>query len=255
MDAILAVYFGTTYKDQRIRSISSMTEDIKKNFHDCKIYTAFSSGFIIKKLQNVDPDILSISKAMEKIRSDGIKNVFVQPVIFIKGEEYEYILNSSMKYKNSFDSIKIGEPLLSSEDDYSLVSSALKEIFSQRLLENIIFMGHGTEHPANSSYMRLYSEMQSCGMKNSFIGLAESKPDINDIIEFLKNKNSKDVLLTPFMLVAGDHARNDMSGENGWEKVLSSLGYNVSVLLKGMGEYPQIRSIFIKHIKALKGES
>lgn len=255
MDAILAVYFGTTYEDQRIRSISPMTEDIKKNFLDCKIYTAFSSGFIIKKLQNVEPNILSISNAMEKIRSDGIKNVFVQPVIFIKGEEYEYILNSSMRYKNSFNSIKIGEPLLSSEDDYSLVSSALQEIFSQRLSENIIFMGHGTEHSANSSYMRMYSELQSYGMKNSFIGLAESKPDINDIIKFLKNKNSRDVLLTPFMLVAGDHARNDMSGENGWEKVLSSLGYNVSVLLKGMGEYHQIRSIFIKHIKALTGGS
>jgi sirohydrochlorin cobaltochelatase len=149
--------------------------------------------------------------------------------------------------------IKFGNPLLTEEDDYRKVVSIIsKSIPKLEKDEVAIFMGHGTEHPSNSSYLALDYMFKIMGHENIYISTVEGFPKINEVIEFIEEKvKVKKIILIPFMIVAGDHAKNDMAGEDedSWKRVLESRGYKVEIVLKGLGELDEIGDLFIEHSK------
>lgn len=250
MKAILIVYFGTPLREQQEKVFDTMTWEVSEAFPEYKIYTAFSSEFIVKKLYSQGIEVDNLQSAFERMASDGIEKVFVAPIIFIDGREYDYICETAKQFKGNFRKIKIGSPLLSSSSRRNKVTHILMDFFRAEYPDrDVVFMGHGTEHKANEVYEKLYVNFLEEGFLNSHMGLVEAKPGLDEVIGSLEDTGNKKLVLTPLMLVAGDHANNDMAGEGGWAEQLTEKGFDVLPLIKGMGEYKQIRDIFLNHIK------
>ncbi len=241
---ILVVSFGTSHKDTREKTIDKIVSSIKAEYADYRVYSAFSSYIIVKKLRKEGIVIDTVEEAFERLISDGIKEVIVQPTHIIKGIEYEKLCAVAEKYRIYFSNIIVGDPLISEEEDIINVAGFIESIGSKEY--TLVLMGHGTEHFANSIYEKLQKYIKA---DNILIGTVEAKPTVYDIAE--KPKHNKTVLLMPFMIVAGDHAINDMAGDepDSWKNIFTSKGYSVKILLKGLGEYEFIQNMFIEHIR------
>jgi len=250
---ILIVSFGTTHLDTMKKTIEACENKIRKQFKDYETRRAFTSNTIRKRLkEKYDLIVDSVDEALQKMKDDDFKEVYIQPLLIIPGEEFDNkIIDSVDKHKTSFDKIKLGAPLLSSDIDYDKAIKSLKKGF-KNLKKNqaLILMGHGTHHNANSCYSNLQKKLSST-YPNVFVGTVESSPTLDDIIPQLKKLNITEVIVTPFMLVAGDHAKNDMAGdeEDSWKSILKNNGFKVKVVLKGLGEYKDIQDIYIKHLE------
>lgn len=242
--AILVVSFGTSHIDTRKKTIDKIISDIKAEYTDYKVYSAFTSYTIVKKLSKEGVHIDTVEEALERLITVGIRYIIIQPTHIIRGFEYDKLCAIAEKYKKQFDEIIIGEPLLSREEDFVKTAEFLEGIKGN---ENaLVLMGHGTDHNANSDYGKLQGYIKS---DNIFIGTVEAEPTVYDIAERLKG--NKTILLAPFMIVAGDHAVNDMAGKgsDSWKNIFTSQGFSVKILLKGLGEYDFIRNMFIEHIR------
>lgn len=257
--AILVVSFGTTYKDTMEKNIEVLERDIAGLFPDRTFARAFTSGMIMRKLEKRDGiKINNVKEAMEQLEKDGYEDVFVQATHIMNGEEYEKMTAQLEHFENKM-SIKSGKALLTSSDDYDKVVNALcTEAFSEYLDEEgtvIVLMGHGTGHFADAAYAALDYRFKAAGHKNVFVGTVEGYPDLDTVVEKVEELEPKKVVLMPFMIVAGDHAKNDMAGdeEDSWKSVFSAKGYEVECLLKGLGEIPAIRRIYLEHAKELEG--
>ena len=213
--AILVVSFGTSHSDTREKTIEKIIADIKAEYTDYRVYSAFTSYIIVKRLREEGIHIDTVEEAFDRLISDGIKNVTVQPTHIIKGIEYEKLCAAAKRYTEYFNEIKIGEPLLSGKEDIVKTAEFIESIKTDG--ETLVLMGHGTEHSANSVYGILQSYI---GDDNIFIGTVEAKPTAYDVAKRLDPH--KAVTLTPFMIVAGDHAVNDMAGDepNSWKNIL-----------------------------------
>ncbi len=242
--AILVVSFGTSHKAAREKTIDKITEDIKAEYTQSRVYSAFTSYMITEKLKREGICIYNTEEAFEKIADDGIVELTVQPTHIIKGYEYEKLCGIAEKYRPYFDKLKIGEPLLSYEEDFIKTAEFIRSIKSDE--DALVLMGHGTGHSANAVYDKLRDYI---GQDDIFIGTVEAKPNVYDIAE--KIKDCREILLTPLMLVAGDHVVNDMAGDapDSWKNIFTSMGVGVKILLKGLGEYEFIRNIFLEHIR------
>ncbi len=242
--AILIVSFGTSHKEAREKNIDKTVNDIKAEYTEYRVYSAFTSYIITKKLRKEGVYVDTVEEAFERIVSDGIKKIVVQPTHIIKGIEYEKLCKIAEKYRQQFDSMIIGEPLLSDESDFIAVARFIESIpFDE---EALVLMGHGTKHRANSAYKKLEGYIMR---DNIFIGTVEAKPDVTELAE--KLKNYKTLRLAPLMIVAGDHALNDMAGDkpDSWKNIFTSKGIGVKILLKGLGEYDVIRKMFSDRIR------
>lgn len=252
--AILVVSFGTSYEETMKKTIEAIENDIKKYFPEYEVKRAFTSQMIINKLKaenNITID--TVEEALQKLYNEDYKTIICQPTHIINGIEFECIIENINKFKSKFDKILIGTPLLTTTKDYIEVAQAIQNELKN--IENnkaVILMGHGTEHFSNSAYPALDYIIKEKGYKNFFVGTVEGYPDIDTVIELVKENNFKDVILTPLMIVAGDHAINDMASnkENSWKTKFISNGFNVEIVLKGLGEYSSIRNIFIEHINS-----
>ena len=165
------------------------------------------------------------------------------------------MIETVLNYKDKFESIKIGNPLLTSTLDYeNLVKIIIKEFSYLKGNEALVCMGHGSEHYSNSTYPALDYMFKEKGFKNVFIGTVEGYPELTQVISALKEINPSKVTLMPLMVVAGDHAINDMSSDedDSWKSILEDKGFKVNCSLKGLGEYEDIRKMYIKHIKEAK---
>lgn len=250
--AILVVSFGTSHEETRRKTIDAIEKDIEIAFPECKVYRAFTSKMIIKKLFTTNNiKVNTVSEALDLIIKDGFKEIIVQPTHIINGIENDEMLETLKNYSSKFDSIKVGSPLLSSTKDYNNLINIITNEFSHlKSDEALVCMGHGSSHYANSSYAALDYSFKEKGNKNIFVATVEAYPYIETIIKPLKELNPKKIILMPLMIVAGEHAMNDMTGnEDSWENILKDCGFNVTCVLKGLGEYPQIRQLFIEHIK------
>ena len=250
--AILVVSFGTSHNETRRKTIDQIEKDISENYSDWKIYRAFTSNFIIKILKNRDSlSVNTVNEAMEQMFTDGISEVIVQPTHIINGIENDNMKIVIQNWRNRFKSVKIGAPLLTAAEDYHKVIAALiKELPEIQNDEAVVYMGHGTTHYSNTSYTALEYRFRDYGYEDIYIATVEAYPSLDNVIKQLKKKDYKKVILVPFMIVAGDHAVNDMAGEeeDSWKSILERLGYNVGYSLKGLGEYKRIRNIFIEHV-------
>lgn len=256
--AILAVSFGTSHNDTREVTIDSIERDMQNAFPDYKLYRAWTSKMIIKKLKSRDNiHVHTVKEAMEQILADGITDVVVQPTHVINGIENDLMKEDVLSFRENFHSISFGAPLLTSEQDSLRVIQAVIEEFPDlKQEEALVLMGHGTTHYANSIYAALDYTFKDKGHKNIFLGTVEAYPSMETLMKMVKDYNPSKVILAPFMIVAGDHAKNDMAGDDpdSWYSQFAAAGFEVEAALKGLGEYPGIRRLLVEHLKAADSE-
>lgn len=254
--AILAVSFGTSHNDTREVTIDAIEKDMQAAFPEYPLYRAWTSKMIINKVNKRDHvHIDTVKEAMEKMRADGITDVLVQPTHVINGIENDIMKEEALSYREDFHSISFGDPLLTSEQDNREVLEAVAEEFSWlKEDEVLVLMGHGTTHYANSIYAALDYTFKDKGHKNIFLGTVEAYPSMESIMKLVREYAPSKVVLAPFMIVAGDHAKNDMAGDDpeSWYRQFKEAGYEVEAVIKGLGEYPGIRKILVNHLKALE---
>lgn len=254
---IIVTSFGTTFADTRKLCIEPIEDRISHLFKDYLVLRAFTSRVVISRLKKKDNYIVdNPTEALEKMKENGIKDIYIQPLLIIPGIEYDKTKKEVDKFleSNSDFNIKIGNSLLSEDSDYENVVDALN-------LENdipgqaTIFMGHGTRHQADNVYDKIEKTKRDKGYNNVFMGTVEGKKTIEDIIAKLKEEKIESVNLKPFMLVAGDHARNDMASddEDSWKSILEKNGIKVNVEICGLGQMTSIQDIFIEHLKDIIG--
>lgn len=256
--AILVVSFGTTYEDARKVTIDVIEDKIKNTFVDYDIRRAFTSHVILKVLKNRDNIFIDTpEEALEKLKNEGYNEVIVQPLHVIPGAEFDYVNNVVNKYKecNAFDNIWVGRPLICFKgeqagvpDDYTIMVDALSKQLPKD--DTVILMGHGTNHIANAVYCCFESVLRDRGFINVHVATVEGYPTLDRVIPNVIAKGTKEVVLMPLLLVAGDHVKNDMMGEKkeSWKNILEAEGFKVRIYLHGLGENIGVQDIYIQHI-------
>lgn len=251
--ALLTVSFGTSYKETREKTIEAIEKDLQAAFAEAEVKRAFTSGMIIRRLRERDGMMIhNTEEAVAEICGQGYKNLLVQPTHIINGDEYEKMMSMLAPYADRFEQMVIGRPLLTDSNDYE---QAVRIIMEENgdLGEDtaLVLMGHGTGHFADAAYAALDYRFKAMGYPRVFVGTVEGYPELMDILPVLKQSGCKKVRLMPFMIVAGDHAINDMAGddEDSWKNILKSEGFDVECVLKGLGEIEGIRQMYIQHLK------
>ncbi|WP_326910551.1 sirohydrochlorin cobaltochelatase [Sedimentibacter sp. MB31-C6] len=251
--AILVVSFGTSYNDTRKKTIDAIETAISDAYDDYEIRRAFTSQFIIDKLKERDElYINNVDEAMKDLVADNIGTLVVQPTHVMNGFEYEEMMTEIKPYIENFDSIAFSDPLITSMEDYIAIVEAYKTEIATDVPQDtaLVLMGHGTHHYANSTYAALDYIFKDKGMSNVFVGTVESYPDVDTVIAHVKEAGYTKVIIEPLMIVAGDHANNDMAGdeEDSWKTIFQSEGFEVDCVLKGLGEYESIHKIYVDHV-------
>lgn len=256
--AMLIVSFGSSYIENRKASIDASEAAITAAFPEYDDYSAFTSQIIIdiyKDRDNIEYD--NVTTALEKITKEKYGELLVVPTHFINGEEYEQMRDALRPFEDQFETVTISTPLLTHSEDYNrVVEAVVSELPEVDDKTALVLMGHGTEHPANSAYPMLDYVFKKMGHDSIFVGTVEGTPTFEDVVEDLDGQGYEKILLMPLMVVAGDHAHNDMAGdeEDSWKIMFKSLGYDVESIMHGMGESPAIQQLYIEHIEAALAE-
>lgn len=249
--AILSVSFGTSYPDTLLKTIAATEQALADAFPGWEVRRAFTSGMIIRKLRERDGvEIENVTQAMHRLEDEGYTHVAVQSTHVMHGEEYEKMLSQLEPFRLRMK-ISVGMPLLHSEEDYASVAQALLEwLPALDEDEALVLMGHGTTHFANSAYAQMEHMLQA-RCDRVYLATVEGYPTLESVQRQLaKRTQIRRLMLAPFMLVAGDHARNDMSGEeDSWAEQLRKAGYVVRCILQGLGECPAVRALFVEHCR------
>ncbi|MDF2594091.1 MAG: sirohydrochlorin cobaltochelatase [Clostridia bacterium] len=250
--AVLVVSFGTSYEETRIKTIDACENQIKETFGEYDFFRAYTSTMIIKKIAKRDKCYIDTPReALQRIYELGYEEVLIQSLHIICGDEYDKLAGQIHEYRDRFKKISVGRPLLTTIEDYeAAVKATLKELPEVKEDEAIVFMGHGTTHPVFSAYCALEYAFREHGAR-AYVGTVEGYPTLQNVITQLQKDQIKTVYLLPFMLVAGDHAVNDMASdeEDSWHTCLRNSGFHVKVILKGLGENPHIQKLFVEHAK------
>lgn len=251
--AILVVSFGTSYNETRAATIGAVEAAITDTFKDFEVRRAFTSQIIIDKLKRRDNEqIDNVEEAMNRLVADDVKTLVVQPTHVMNGFEYDQMVEAVTPFADKFDALSIGKPLLSSDADYTELAGIIVAETAQYNVDKtaVVFMGHGTEHPANATYARLDGILKAMSnVKNYHIGTVEATPSLEDVMADVAKTDATKVVLLPLMIVAGDHATNDMAGdeEDSWKTKFKGEGYEVECVIKGLGEYSGIQKMFVQH--------
>lgn len=259
--AILVVSFGTSHLDTLRVTIEKAENQIRDHFNDYDIYRAFTSHKIIRKLrEKYEMFIDTPEEVMAKLYEDDYEDIIIQPLHIIPGEEYIYINKIGEAYKDKFRSVKMGRPIFYYQgienlpQDYSLFIEATKKLYEEN--NAVVYVGHGTAHSANAVYGCLQTVFEDEGYENVFVGTVEGYPNFEAVLKRLKRKNIDEVTLAPLMVVAGDHAKNDMASdeEGSWKSMLEKEGIKVNIYLKGLGENERFNQLYINRIEDLINE-
>ncbi len=251
MDAILLVTFGTSDQEAR-KAFSNIEKLAREKFPGYEIRWAYTSEMIRKKLAKKGELFDSPEEAMKKLKDAGVRKVFVQSLHIIPGAEFHEIVKAVSKFKNDFEKLALSPPLLNSMDDVKTsVKIMLSKVPADRKKEDaILFMGHGSEkHPSDMIYVATAYVIEKSD-SNAFIATVEGNPRLDEVLEKLKEQKIKKAYLLPFMSVAGDHAKNDMAGDepDSWKSLLSKNGIESVPVMKGMAEYDEIVNIWLEHL-------
>lgn len=253
---ILVVSFGTSYSNSRHVTIGAIEDAIREAYPDYQVRRAFTAQIIIDKLkkeENIEID--NVKQALDRAVANGVKTLVVQPTHLMNGLEYNDLKKELDKYKDKFDKIALGKPLLTSDEDFKQVIAAITNDTKEYLDGEtaICFMGHGTEADSNKVYATLQEKLKAAGYNDYFVGTVEAKPSVDDLIAQVKESvKYKRVILQPLMVVAGDHANNDMAGdgEDSWVSKFKAAGFEVKPVLRGLGQNYDIQKIYLEHLKA-----
>jgi sirohydrochlorin cobaltochelatase len=254
---VLVVSFGTSYNDSRDATIGAIEKAIQDANPDKEVRRAFTSQIIIDKLKERDGlEIDNVEEAFARLGKDGVKELIVQPTHVMSGSEYDDLMAVVDANRSKFQSVKVGSPLLTTDADYAAVieaiTAATAEYDDGKTL--ITFMGHGTEHASNATYAKLQGMLTDAGKTNYCIGTVEAEPSIEDVVAAAKAGGYTRVVLEPLMVVAGDHANNDMAGdeEDSWKTILQNEGFEVVPVLRGLGQIEAVRAVYVDHVKNAK---
>jgi sirohydrochlorin cobaltochelatase len=253
---ILLVAFGSSVPEAQV-SFKNIEKKVKKTFPGIPVRWAYTSHIIRHKLAKEGKQLDSAEVALAKMMDEGFTHVAVQSLHTIAGEEYHQLVQNAHAFgqmAGGFKRILVGYPLLAREDDLERVTKAiLANIPGDRKKKDaVVLMGHGTPHPGNAFYAAMMYHFQK-NDPNIFMGTVEGAPTIDDIKEMLAEKRIKKAYLMPFMSVAGDHARNDMAGdeEDSWKSILTKSGIKCVPILKGTAEYDDIVDIWVDHLRTI----
>ena len=278
---ILVVSFGTSFNDSRVADIKGIEDAIQEANPDWSVRRAFTAQIIINHVQARDGEkIDNMDQALERAVANGVKNLVVQPTHLMHGAEYDELMEAVNNYSDKFESVKVAEPLLGEVgDDATVVNDdkkAVAEILTAEAVKTagfdsldaakedgtaFVFMGHGTSHTAKVSYSQMQAQMNNLGYDNVFIGTVEGEPEetsCENVIEAVKNAGYKKVVLRPLMVVAGDHANNDMAGDDddSWTSMFLASGNfgSVAAQIAGLGEIEGIQKLYVEHTAAAIGK-
>ena len=274
---LLVVSFGTSFNDSRAKDIKGIEDALQAAYPDWSVRRAFTAQIIINHVQARDGEkIDNMEQAMERAVANGVKNLVVQPTHLMHGAEYDEMMELIDSYRDKFESVAVAEPLLGEVgNDATVINPDKEEVAKAVTAEAVqtagyesltaaaedgtafVFMGHGTSHTAKVSYSQMQTTMQTLGYDNVFIGTVEGEPEetsCENIIEAVKAAGYTKVVLRPLMVVAGDHANNDMAGpdEDSWLSQFNASGDFASVdcQIAGLGEIDAIQQQYIAHTKA-----
>ncbi len=251
---LLVVSFGTSYNDSRRLTIGAIEQALEEAFPDWSVRRAFTSQIIIDHVKDRDgEEIDNVKEALDRAVDNGVKELLVQPTHLMNGLEYNDLVDEIASYSDAFEKVYIGEPLLTSDDDFTKVKSAIchATVGYDDGDTAICFMGHGTEADSNAIYAKMQDLLTATGTEHYYVGTVEATPSVDDVIALVEKGSYSRVVLRPLMVVAGDHANNDMAGdeEDSWKSRFEAEGYQVEPVVSGLGEIPEIREIYVEHAK------
>ena len=275
---LLVVSFGTSFNDSRVADIKSIEDALQEAYPDWSVRRAFTAQIIINHVQARDGEkIDNVQQALDRAVENGVKNLVIQPTHLMYGAEYDELAETVESYQDKFESVQIAAPLLGdvgtdatviNEDKKAVAEAvtaeAVKTAGYQTLDEAkadgvaFVFMGHGTSHTAKVSYSQMQAQMEALGYDNVFIGTVEGEPEAtacDAVIESIKEAGYKKVILRPLMVVAGDHANNDMAGDDAdsWKSMFNASGAfeSVDTQIAGLGRLPAIHELYVAHTGAV----
>ena len=272
---LLVVSFGTSFNDSRVADIKGIEDALQAAYPDWSVRRAFTAQIIINHVQARDGEkIDNMDQALDRAVANGVKNLVVQPTHLMHGAEYDEMCEAIEQYKDKFESVSIAEPLLGEVGSDATVINADKEAVAKAItaaavadsgFESLdaakdagtafVFMGHGTAHVAKVTYSQMQTQMQHLGYENVFIGTVEGEPEETSaeaVIEAVKAAGYTNVVLRPLMVVAGDHANNDMAGsdDDSWKTMFEAAGFTVDCQIHGLGEIADVQALYVAHTKA-----
>ena len=252
---LLVVSFGTSFNDSRRLTIGGIEGALAEAIPDFSVRRAFTAQIIIDHVERRDGiHIDNVTEALDRALANGVKTLVVQPTHLMHGYEYDELMETLAPYADSFLNVIVSEPLLTSDDDFQRVAQIMVDVTKEYDdgQTAIIYMGHGTEHEYNKVYAQMQQVLTDMGAENYYIGTVEAEPSLEDVMTAIEGKGYTRVVLRPMMVVAGDHANNDMAGdeEDSWKSILTEAGYEVVCVLEGLGQLPEIQQIYVEHAQA-----
>ena len=274
---LLVVSFGTSFNDSRAQDIKGIEDKLQEAYPDWSVRRAFTAQIIINHVEARDDEVIdNMQQALDRAVANGVKNLVVQPTHLMHGAEYDEMTEAIDGYKDKFESVAIAEPMLGEVGDDATVINDDKKAVAQAITDEackeagydsmeaaaedgtaFVFMGHGTSHTANVTYDQMQSQMDNLGFTNAFIGTVEGEPEDTEcqaVIAKVKDAGFKKVVLRPLMVVAGDHANNDMAGDDddSWKSQFDASGAfdSVDCQIAGLGRIEAVEDLYVEHTKA-----
>ncbi len=272
---LLVVSFGTSFNDSRVADIKSIEDALQEANPDWSVRRAFTAQIIINHIQARDGEkIDNMEQALERAVSNGVKQLVVQPTHLMHGAEYDEMCAAIDKVRDKFESVEIAEPMLGEVGNDATVINADKEAAAKAVVAAAleesgyestaaakdagvayVLMGHGTAHVAKVTYSQMATQMAKLGYENVFVGTVEGEPEETSceaVIEAVKNAGYTTVVLRPLMVVAGDHANNDMAGadDDSWKTMFEAAGFTVNCQISGLGRIADVQALYVAHTKA-----
>lgn len=278
---ILVVSFGTSFNDSRIADIKGIEDALQEAFPDWSVRRAFTAQIIINHVQARDGEYIdNMDQALDRAVANGVKNLIIQPTHLMHGAEYDELMEAVEAYQGQFETVKVAEPLLGEVGTDATVINADKAVVAEAITTEavkdagydsldaakedgvaFVFLGHGTSHTAKVSYSQMQTQMGELGYDNVFIGTVEGEPEetaCEAVIDAVAQAGYKKVILRPLMVVAGDHANNDMAGddEDSWKSIFTASGKfdSVDTQITGLGSIDAIQQLYVAHTKDVINE-
>lgn len=255
-NGLLVVSFGTSCFETRALTIEAIERELSAAFPERGFYRAWTSGFIRKKLKASEGlSIDSVPEAMERMLADGVSDLLVQPTHMMAGEEFTSVIDDIKAFRERFSRVCVGEPLLASQEDIRRLAGTLEELFGGIGDDEMLaLMGHGSSFVTANPYEKLNEVFAQDGFERFRVGTVEFEPGFAPILDAARLRRPGKIHLAPLMVVAGDHALNDMAGgeEDSWSSRLKAEGFEVISVLKGMGEYASVREMYVSHANEAK---
>ena len=251
-DELLVVSFGTSFNDSRRLTIGAIEDAMEKAFPQWQVRRALTSQIILDHVRERDGEEMdNVHAALERSVKNGVRRLVVQPTHLMDGFEYHELMDQLSAYADAFDRLEVGRPLLDTAQDMESVARIITDA-TQEFVDGktaVVFMGHGTEAASNQVYAQMQQVLRDQGAADRFVGTVEAEPSLEDVLSLVKDGGYTRVVMRPLMVVAGDHAHNDMAGEepDSWKSRFEAEGLETVCVLEGLGELEAIRQLYVRH--------